>query len=268
MNQNESKTESVLHKFLSFVEATTAISDDLKSSKPAIACVFDMDSTLFSVSSRTQAILRELALEESFSSQFTEVAGHLKDIAIEQADWGIKPALERLGYPFTSEQIQVIRGFWRRHFFSNRYLAEDVLYEGSNSFVQICEALNCEIYYLTGRSEGLMKAGTLRQLEDHDFPLKRPEHLIMKTTDDEQDEDFKLKRLRDLAGEYDHVFFFENEPVITESVARNLPGVKIIFMDSTHSARRPTPKEFETITPDSYREVLHWLEKYPPRISR
>ena len=270
MNQNEKNRNSVLQNFLSFVEAVAFNSEgknaaEKPETKAKIACVFDMDSTLFGVSSRTQAILRELALEESFSSQFSDIAGHLKEIAVEQHDWGIRPALERLNYPFTSEQIQVIRGFWRKHFFSNRYLAKDVLYEGSNSFVQLCEALNCEIYYLTGRSEHSMKAGTLKQLEAHSFPLKKHEHLIMKTKEDEHDEDFKLNRLKGLVREFDHVYFFENEPVITESISRNLPEVKIIFMDSTHSARRPKPTELETITPESFKEVLHWLEKYPPK---
>jgi hypothetical protein len=220
-----------------------------------VACVFDMDSTLFCVSPRTQAILRELAIQESFSSQFHEHAKLLKEITLKPHDWGTKDALIRLGLRFPENAIQLIREFWREKFFSNDYLKHDLMYDSSQSFVQLCKDLNCEIFYLTGRSERLMREGSVRQLENFKFPLAKPEHLIMKTDEFVEDEDFKLKKLREIKKDFDHVYFFENEPVITESIQKNLPEVNIIFMDSTHSSRREKPKDLPTITPESYKQI-------------
>lgn len=253
MTQNDSVLNQVLKSISSLVNGTE--DHHGKDELPKIACVFDLDSTLFCVSTRTQAILRELALEESFKSQFAEHADLLKDISVLKTDWGIKEALIRLGVPFPEEAVQKIKKFWRKHFFSSHYVKHDLMYENSNLFVQMCKDLNCEIYYLTGRSEKLMREGSIRQLQEFSFPLTRPEHLIMKTAEEEQDEDFKLNRLAEIKKNFDVVYFFENEPVIINSVSRSLPEIKIIFMNSTHSARQPSPTHLPTITPDSFKKL-------------
>ena len=53
----------------------------------------------------------------------------------------------------------------------------------------------------------------------------------------------------------DEVYFFENEPLIIGSVNKHLPAVKIIFMNSTHSSKRPSPTHLPTITPDSFQSI-------------
>jgi hypothetical protein len=244
VTQNDPVLRDVLSAIKTLLQA--------RSSSHRIACVFDMDSTLFCVSTRTQAILRELALEESFRSQFEEVSEHLKDVKVLPSDWGLKHALKRLNLEFPEKAMNAIRAFWREHFFSSAYLVHDILYEGSAEFIRMCEELQCEIFYLTGRSDRLMRRGSLDQLKRYDFPLKRPEHLIMKTEDEQNDEDFKLNRMRALAEDFEEVYFFENEPVIVDSIRKELPQVKIIFMDSTHSSRMPTPLDLPRITPDSF----------------
>lgn len=246
MTQNDSVLDQILDSIISRADAGKL---------PRIACVFDMDSTLFCVSTRTQTILRELAVEESFVSQFAQYAGLMKDISVLQTDWGIKEALIRLGTPLSQEAIERIRKHWRTHFFSNEYLEYDLMYEDSNTFVQMCHKLNCEIYYLTARNERLMREGSLKQLEKFSFPLTKPEHLIMKSEEDEEDGNFKLNKLMEIKKDFDEVYFFENEPVIIESVNKELPEVKIIFMNSTHSSKRPSPTHLPTITPESFKKI-------------
>lgn len=246
MNQNESILRDILHS-LAQMNATP--------SRPSTACVFDLDSTLFCVSTRTQAILRELAQQKDFKNQFKNEAEKLASVSVMRTDWGIKQALLRLQFPFSNESIQAIRDFWRDSFFSNDYLDHDVLYDHSNLFVQLCEKYGSEIFYLTGRSEQLMKEGSLRQLKRHSFPLKSDDHLIMKGIQEEQDEDFKLNRLKRLKDQFDQIYFFENEPVIIKSIHEQLPDVHIVFMDSTHSARAEAPSHLPRIDPSSYSRV-------------
>lgn len=245
MTQSEPILKQILHSIRSHSKGLD------QSSK--LACVFDIDSTLFCVSTRTQAILRSLAKEKDFRSQFKEHAELLKEIKVQPMDWGTKQALLRLDIEFPLPVINHIRNYWRKHFFSNEFLKHDVLYDSSNLFVQICEQLNCEIYYLTGRNEKLMRKGSLEQLHSFSFPLSHPDRLIMKAIDDEHDEDFKLNKLRELSPKYEQIYFFENEPVIIHSVLEHLPQVNIVFMDSTHSTRREPPRNLPTITPDSYK---------------
>lgn len=246
MAQNESTLDQILESISSRGKAGQL---------HRIACVFDMDSTLFCVSTRTQTILRELAVEESFVSQFSDYADLLRDVSVLQTDWGIKEALLRLGKPLSKEAIERIRKHWRKNFFSNEYLEYDLMYEDSNVFVQMCHSLNCEVFYLTARNETLMREGSIKQLERFSFPLTKPEHLIMKSADDEEDDRFKLNKLIEIKKSFDEVYFFENEPAIIESVNKELPEIKIIFMDSTHSSRRPSPTHLPTITPESFKRI-------------
>lgn len=247
MTQSEPILNQILHSIRSH---SKGLDQD-----PKVACVFDIDSTLFCVSTRTQAILRSLAQEDDFKTQFKEQAEFLQKIQVHPMDWGTKEALLRLDIEFPSTAIDHIRRYWRKHFFSNNFLSHDVLYEASNTFVQTCKQLNCEIYYLTGRSEKLMREGSLKQLQFFSFPLSHPERLIMKALDDEHDEDFKLNKLKEISPKYKQVYFFENEPVIIHSVLEKLPQIDIVFMDSTHSTRREPPTDLPTITPGSYKLV-------------
>ncbi len=60
-----------------------------------VAVVFDLDSTLFCVSPRTESILRRLAGEAEFRAEFADAAAILKDVTVLPSDWGVKSVLER-----------------------------------------------------------------------------------------------------------------------------------------------------------------------------
>ncbi len=254
MIQNEANLSELLLKIRRRLDDASR-STHTEKSGPPIACVFDIDSTLFCVSTRTRAILQALAKEESFKSRFPNYAKQLENIEVRKTDWGIKDPLVRLGMNYSDEVIKEIKTFWRKNFFSNDFLSHDLLYEDANLFVSELKKLNCEIFYLTGRSESLMREGTLKQLSQYSFPLTKSEHLIMKKGEDEQDEDFKLNKLREIILDFKEVYFFENEPVIIHSVNEHLPEVKIIFMDSTHSSKGESPTHLPMINPDSYKRL-------------
>ena len=213
----------------------------------SVAAVFDLDSTLFSVHTRTARILEALASNKSFSSRFETEVEHLKTLEIRPTDWGIREALLR-HYPQGSmEFFKAIRDHWRKHFFSSGYLDHDQIYPFASEYVRHLAELGAEIFYLTGRSRSAMEEGTLRVLKAHNFPLKSFEHLHMKPSDLETDEHYKALVLRELIKSKNHIWFFENEPVIIEQVRKATPTVHIVFIDSTHSGRATPPEDLPRI---------------------
>jgi hypothetical protein len=130
-------------------------------------CVFDLDSTLFNVSPRTQKILHEFA--------------ELHKPELKQADWGLKEALVRAGYNFdeSPELHQNLRDFWVERFFTDNYLHFDIPYRGAVPFVQKLHLTKCEIHFLTGRDVARMGKGTFEVLKKWGFPVT-PENLHLK----------------------------------------------------------------------------------------
>jgi hypothetical protein len=215
-----------------------------------VAVVFDLDSTLFCVSPRSQLILRELAADPEFAKLHSAEAEVLKSIEVRAEDWGIRSALMRTQMPVEIEVLNKIRLYWRERFFSSRHLDADLLYPSALEYVQHLKSLGADILYLTGRATGTMREGTLRNLHQRGFPLESEDKLLMKPSDVEADESFKATVLKDLVLKYDHVWFFENEPLIIELVRAQVPQVKMVFVDSVHAGRALPPKDLPTVKPD------------------
>ena len=104
--------------------------------------VFDLDSTLFNVSTRTQKILSE------FSELYDE--DRLKNVEVKHEDWGIKESVLRAGLCMETdiELLKNLRTFWSAKFFTSEYLHYDVPYMGAISFVQELSETGCEITVL------------------------------------------------------------------------------------------------------------------------
>lgn len=218
-----------------------------EASSSRVAVVFDLDSTLFCVSPRTRAILQSLGNDPSFQSQFETESRTLKNVEVEPSDWGIRSVLLRHHPDSPMEFFKTVRDYWRRHFFSNSFLEHDITYPSADLYVKHLESLGAEIYYLTGRPGKAMGEGTLRSLQKFGFPLKDPSRLLMKPEDEEADEHFKTQALRELLKSYDHIWFFDNEPVIIHEVRATLPQVHIVFVNSVHSGRAAAPTDLPTI---------------------
>ncbi|AGH96174.1 HAD family hydrolase [Pseudobdellovibrio exovorus] len=194
--------------------------------------VFDLDSTLFNVSTRTQKILSEYAELHQIEK--------LKSVRVYPEDWGIKEALLRAGYSLENDLqlLQPLRDFWSERFFSNEYLHYDVPYAGAISFVQELADTGCEINYLTGRDHKRMYKGTVEVLKKWGFPLSE-NGLFLKPERTQEDELYKYDWFARLNhADYHKIYFFENEPINVNAIVDSCPEVEIIFLDTTHARKQ------------------------------
>jgi hypothetical protein len=212
-----------------------------------LTVIFDLDSTLFCVSPRSQFILRELAGDLQLMERYPLGTPHLAQVVVTANDWGIRPALSRGKVVGTIDFFEEIRKRWSERFFSSDYLHLDEPYPGAVDYLSLLEQKGVAIHYLTGRDEPRMRAGTLKALCDWKFPLASAEHLHMKPSSERHDAEFKKDRLERLNLPADVTWFFENEPVIINLVRRALPSIKIVFMDSVHSGREQAPGDLPRI---------------------
>lgn len=208
------------------------ISREYTAQNMRILGVFDLDSTLFNVSTRTKRILTEFAELHQINE--------LKDVEVKPEDWGIKEAVVRAGFALEKdiELLKKLRDFWSERFFSSEYLHFDVPYLGAISFVLDLENSGCEINYLTGRDEKRMKKGSFEVLKKWGFPVNE-NNLFLKPELQVEDELFKLDWFQKLNhSEYKKIFFFENEPVNINAIKDACPEVEIIYLDTTHARKQ------------------------------
>jgi len=213
----------------------------MSAQKMRTLAVFDLDSTLFNVSTRTQKILEQFAHEYELDD--------LKTIEILHSDWGIKEALLRKGYKDEEhkELHTNLRDFWFQRFFSNEYLHYDVPYAGAIEFVLELAATGAEIKYLTGRDVERMGRGSKEILLKWGFPCT-DEQLILKPHRSQDDELFKRDWFIQLDREHYHkIYFFENEPVNINAVLEHCPDVEIIFLDTTHARKQTVTAKIQRI---------------------
>ena len=205
----------------------------------SIVSVFDLDSTLFNVSTRTQKILVDFANDPTVGTKFGPQKERLKKIQVLHTDWGIRESLVRDGLEASLDFFEEVRSYWHKHFFSNEYLKYDVPYEGAIEYVKAIQAACVPVKYLTGRDRPNMFKGTVEGLKQWGLPLvDESQDLYMKPTKTfGEDEDYKVQILGQIAKEYEHIYFFENEPVIINRVLKSNLKVNIIFMDTVHSRR-------------------------------
>jgi hypothetical protein len=210
--------------------------------------LFDLDSTLFNVISRTESIVQDFTNDKNYQSKYQNETLKLKEIKFTEKDWGLRDALIRLDIQANLAFFEDLRKYWREHFFSNHYLHKDRPYEGAPNYVKALYDNNIEVGYLTGRDAPNMKKGTLDSLDQHGFPLDDEKLLIMKSKKGIQlDENYKFEVLKKIRSNNRSIWFFENEPIILRRVEETLPDVKLIFLDTVHSGRAPSPTHLPTI---------------------
>lgn len=206
---------------------------DQTGQQPINICVFDLDSTLFNVSPRSEFILHEFArLNRRID---------LLNIRVGLNDWGVYESLLRHGLTIEKEHDlhQDLKNFWKEKFFSNEYVQYDEPYSGAIHFVQRLNEKKVPLFYLTGRDQQRMKLGTIAQLKKWGLPCD-PEQIQLKPHKDMDDENFKLAWMKNLIDKNPgkNIYLFENEPVNINSIGKNLPSVRIIFMNTTHSRKQ------------------------------
>lgn len=226
----------------------TTFLQSLNETSKKTAVVFDLDSTLFNVSPRTQHILEQLSHEPYFVKNYPEEAQHLRSVRVISTDWGIRSALERSQLKSTLGFFERVREYWMKLFFSSDYLMIDEPYEGAVEFVNAIFKTGVPVYYLTGRDIDRMGRGTHEVLNKRGFPHNEHfDNVYMKPNQVMNDAEFKRDRLTEMARDFEEIYFFENEPVIIHMIRETVPEVKIIFVDTIHSGRAEAPADLPTI---------------------
>lgn len=209
--------------------------------------VLDLDSTLFCTAPRSQAIMEDFSKEPDFLKKYAAEIEILKFIKIRRTDWGIKEPLLRINLSAKINFFDDLRKYWVSNFFTDHYLQYDTPYEGAVEFVQELSKTKARIVYLTGRDRIRMLQGTKDSLKKWDFPFPSDENLVLKPKAGLSDSNFKKDVVEGLLKDHSHMWFIENEPVNLKIVEDHFPEVKLLFFDSTHSNRLPSPKHIPSL---------------------
>jgi len=218
-----------------------------KKHSPNIALVFDLDSTLFCMKYRTQAIIKDYIQKDSFVTE-SNLVEQMQSIQVTERDWSIQEILKNYDLDQNQELLKRLESFWRQCFFTNDYLHYDQPYTNSIAFVQHLYQLGGMIFYLTARKAHKMKTGTVNTLKKYQFPLSNEQNLILKNQSQLSDAEYKTKELQKISKHFKTILFFENEPVILNQVKEQLAHIYLFWMNSTHSRKETAPKTALPIT--------------------
>ena len=205
-----------------------------RDSEPVV--VFDLDSTLFTTQPRNLAILREFMEHPHSTSAFNEIASLLE---AEHLGWNIMDDMKQRGFG-DGEVLDRLAAFWKERFFGDSYLAHDLPLGGAAHFVGQCHDAGALVYYLTGRDEPNMLAGTRQSLRNHGFPLDVERTLLrLKPHFELPDLEFKQDVMRELDSHGEVVALFENEPANANAFAAHFPDADVLFLETIHSPGAP-----------------------------
>ena len=228
------------------------INETLESQRKAgksVCITLDLDSTLYEVNTRTERILHEAAVLPAIRELDPTAAEALENVSVHVEDWGIREVMSRYQIKATIDSFEAVRQYWVKHFFSHDYLAYDQVAPGALDWVKDKFEKGFHIHYLTGRDIPRMGVGTRKRLEADGFPLEEPNcKLHMKPRSGLPDDHYKTEVTKHLTGQFDEVWFFENEPVNLYAVERALPDVHLVFFDSVHSRKMTSPDHMMSLS--------------------
>ena len=101
-----------------------------KQKKEKSLFAFDVDSTLFCMKYRTQAIIRDCLKDSLFCEQFPEHLNTVKQVEVTERDWSVKEIMSRYGFSTEDPLVLAIEKIWKKGFFTNNYLHLDKPYKG------------------------------------------------------------------------------------------------------------------------------------------
>ena len=211
-------------------------------SKKTVACIFDLDGTLFDVGYRTLGILNEWA--ESFQAKKFDkkLVNRVKNVDYHHLGYSLIHAFENAGFDlrnqYSLDMINNIESFWKRRFFDGETLLNyDGVIKGGPDFIQrLRKELNIEIFYLTGRYEHRMREGTEKQLLENRI-LFNKKNLILKDNPSQEDHIYKAFQVKKISESYDVLANFENEYANLNFMAQHIPEALHVIVDSHHSGR-------------------------------
>ncbi|MCJ8278025.1 MAG: HAD family hydrolase [Bdellovibrionales bacterium] len=222
------------------------------SSETTKLIILDIDSTLVTTYQRNQAILNLFCKE--MREDYPEESQRLSGAQCQLGDYGYFTALERLSVPPQDPVFMAeLQNFWRKHFFSNKFLHEDVPAPGAVDFVNRISNEKIPFVYLTGRYKERMWEGTLSSLKHRGFPINE-EILILKEDLSLSDGLYKSMAIERLKDKYkDHqLWIIDNEPAILNQTLKDHPDVQLVWFESCHSGREEPPQSVRTIQDFKY----------------
>ena len=214
-----------------------------------VAAVFDLDSTLFCMKYRTEAIIKTF-IKNNNHELSSETVSFINKLTVTERDWSVEEILARYGVSSENPLVKTLYKHWRKYFFKDDFLYLDRPYPGGSKYIKLLKEQGTSIFYLTGRNKNTMLSGSLNSLKKWNFPLEQASHLILKEDTTGEDSLYKMNELKRIQDEFKTVLFFENEPVILNVIAKELPQIKLFWMDSTHSRKQSPPKKALTIPMD------------------
>ncbi len=215
-----------------------------------IACIFDLDSTLYDLTDRKQQILLRFLSQHENIAKYSGECKKLKKIEVRKNEFGIDEALTRVGISAKEnpEFYKIVYAYWIDYFFHNDFLKFDTTFPGAVEYVQKILNLGATIIYLSGRDVPRMMTGTLLSLENSGFPIKKANiEVCLKSHSSVSDHQFKLDFMIALQSKYKEVWLFENEPVNINLIEKHCPSIKFVFIDSNHSGREVVGKHHFSI---------------------
>jgi hypothetical protein len=202
--------------------------------------VFDLDSTLFDLTLRISKIIEDFWKNPANCTKYPAECESLKKFVLYPHEWGIMEGLNRvgLGRPEYFEFQRAVHEHWAACFFSGSHLHHDEPLPGARDYVKALLKTGAHIMYLTGRDIPRMMEGTVRVLKEQGFPVDEPNvEVVLKPEADMDDARFKADILKISDANYETIWLFENEPVNLNLVAKELPKIGLVFIESTHSGR-------------------------------
>lgn len=220
-------------------------SADRRESHPLV--LLDLDSTLYEVEPRSQAILGEWC-ESPESGSFPHVRERVQQLRREHLGYSLKDTFAALGLSIELQEIQAAwasaKDFWLKRFFNNDYLKHDRAYPGAAEFTRELYELGAEIVYLTGRDEPGMGDGTRRNLIRDGFPWDKPgTHLLLKPNFEMEDLLHKQNAADFIRKHGSLVASFENEPLNLTALYEIFPDAMHVFVETICSDRPAPPKK-------------------------
>lgn len=219
--------------------------DYQKKEKPLLV-VFDVDSTLFHIHTRNQAIIKAFFSKPEVNQSFSREAAIASKVEFLPKDWGFKASFQRSGLENLDGELSTrLHSFWEKKFFSNEFLKNDIPVEGAREYLKALLDSHGHIKYLTGRDQPRMLQGTIDSFRRWQFPLSENSsgncELVLKADHRTPDEDFKKDVLKKWAQDFDFIYFIDNEPINLNMAEQSFPEMELIFMDTTHQGQQKPP---------------------------
>jgi len=219
----------------------------LEKSHKGMAIVFDLDSTLFDVSHRTERIIYDFINQNEVLKQFPKECENVKNFNVQFHDWGLKDTFEKYGENFSKSFIKKANSFWSEHFFKGESFHYDLPYKGAVNFVKKLEKKGSQIFYLTARSEN-SRTHTQKVLKKWDFPSQSQNLFLRPHNFENCDSVYKACVIKSLTKKYEEVWFFDNDPKNLLRIEEEIPQVQIIFLDTVHCGTYSPKKSWFSVT--------------------